>query len=86
MAARPENITVTVELSPEDRALLKSIAKALGVTDDESFADTVKQFVDRPGEPTTAEEVIAARRLIEQPPAEGDWLLMNDEHEGEDLE
>ncbi len=59
---------IVVELSPEDRKLLKSIAKALGVTDDESFADSVGQLISDIV-PSTERH---PRRLIEQPPAEGD--------------
>jgi hypothetical protein len=86
MAPRETKLNVVVELSPEDRKLLKSIAKALGVTDDESFADTTAALVYGQGNSgmNTAKDTV--KRLIEQPPAEGDWLLTNDEHEGEDLE
>jgi len=51
MAEAPQNINVTVNLSDEDRELLRSIARALGVKDDAAFTDTTVRFV----EPATPE-------------------------------
>lgn len=85
MAPRETKLNVVVELSPEDRKLLKSIAKALGVTDDESFADTTGQFGVDANRRRLVEDSIRSFQTV-APPAEGDWLLTNDEHEGEDLE
>lgn len=86
MSKPTENITVTVELSPEDRELLRGIAKALGVPidADASFVDTVGKF--QTAVDSRPRRLIDGVRFQSAPPAEGDWQLYNNDREGEEIE